>query len=206
MHPIDACADASTAAAELCSSPELRAALRYALQVGSAEAGAMFLRSNFQQKPGPAPLLRGLVLACIQPGVDGTLPGYTPSPAFAQTYGKGWVRSGPVGERGAFLAARTAGQEPASSSGIGMVAWQVLPLVEGQHLPAAALVCREWRELIRDDSACQAALRAAKAAAKEAKEALRRMRAGSIVWSDSDSDYSYHRRGYFDHFADYGSC
>ena len=142
------CADASIDAAELCSSPEFRAALRCVLRVGSAEAGPMFLRSDFQQRPGPAPLLRGLVLACIQPGVDGTLPGYTPSLAFAQTYAKGWVHSGPVGERGAFLAARAAGEEPASSSGIGMVAWQVMPLLEGQHLPAVALVCREWRELI----------------------------------------------------------
>ncbi|KAG2496220.1 hypothetical protein HYH03_005818 [Edaphochlamys debaryana] len=45
---------------------------------------------------GGAPLVRGLLLRCIQPGVDGSLPGYSPSPAFANSWAEGWAR-GPVG-------------------------------------------------------------------------------------------------------------
>jgi hypothetical protein len=147
----------------LCRSPELQAALSYARQVHTADAGTMFLQPYFRFARIRAPLLRGLVLSAIRPGVDGTLPGYSPSPAFAQTHAKGWARDGPAGSRGNVLAARAVGGEVAADSGIGLVAGLVLPWVGGRSLAvAAALVSKEWRQLIYEDPACQAALEAAR--------------------------------------------
>lgn len=120
--------DASAAdAVELRGSPAFLQALHYALDAGSTDAGPMFLEHDRLIAPGSAPLLRGLLLACIPPGVDGSLPGYTPSSAFVQTHAKGWVRSGPQGPRGAFLAARAAGEAAAGASPICEVTWLVLP-------------------------------------------------------------------------------
>lgn len=177
---------------QMAASEPFRAALRDALRVHSAEAGPMFLPPDYRRCPGPAPLLRGRLLACIQPGIDASLPGYTPSPAFAQTFVKGWQRDGPQGARGAFLAARAAGEPPAWAYGVGEVAWQVLPLLDGHTLVQAQLVCSDWRDLIQGDPTCQSAIQTA----KEAHESERRTAAAAArhrfayrLGSDSDGEY-----------------
>eukprot|EP00967_Tisochrysis_lutea_P070232 scaffold92574_cov18-Tisochrysis_lutea.AAC.1 len=43
------------------------------------------------------PQLRCLLLECVKPQVDGHLPGYAPSPSFAQTFAKGWAKGPEVG-------------------------------------------------------------------------------------------------------------
>lgn len=182
-------------------SPQFQAALRYAVQAGSADPGPMFLSPDYRQRPGKGPLLRGLLLACVQPGVDGSLPGYTPSPAFAQTHAKSWARNGPRGKRGAYLAALAAGEEPPGASGIDAVAWQVVPWLDGRSAVMASLVCREWRQLVGTDAACQAAIHAAEA---ENEEAERAASAAAHAWalaarhlgSDSYSDYDRRFPGY----------
>lgn len=160
--------DTKASSAELLSSAKFSAALRYCLVQGSAEAGPMHLQPSYRWDPGPAPLLRGLLLDCLRPGVDGSLPGYTPSPAFAQTHCKAWQREGPRGRRGALLAAQAAGEPPPDSTGIGQVAWLVLPRLEGEWLAKSAVVCKDWRQLIAEDASCQAGLQAGAKAAEDA--------------------------------------
>ncbi|KAG1670819.1 hypothetical protein FOA52_003410 [Chlamydomonas sp. UWO 241] len=92
-----------------------QAALRYVLLQGSCRAPSMHLdvrslgtdafwddssddsSDDSWEGGGAAPLLRGLVMQCIRPAVDGSLPGYLPCPNVRQTSAKGWVAGPQVG-------------------------------------------------------------------------------------------------------------
>ncbi|KAG1670820.1 hypothetical protein FOA52_003411 [Chlamydomonas sp. UWO 241] len=84
-------------------SAAFQAALRYVLLKGSRRAPSMYLdmislsSKAFWIGNRAAPLLRSLILQCIRPDVDGSLPGYLPSPNVRQTSAKGWVAGPQVG-------------------------------------------------------------------------------------------------------------
>ncbi|KXZ47387.1 hypothetical protein GPECTOR_35g825 [Gonium pectorale] len=90
-----------------------------------------------------APRLRGLLLDCARPGDDGRLPGYAPSPAFAQTWAKGWGQGPPVG--------RMAAPSPPPLLGSMLpdaLLEACLALLGERDLVAALMVCRRWREVL----------------------------------------------------------
>jgi hypothetical protein len=151
----------------------------------------------------PAPSLRGLLLSCIKPSTDGTLPGYTPSPAFQQTYCKGWAK-GPQQGRVSVLAG-----EPLIHSMLDDQAlMSVLGLVqERRDVGRVLLVCRGWSKLLQGDAGF-------KAKAKQ-HESSRSSRINRTTPSNRRehpksalSDFYYESScGYgYSHRSSYGSC
>lgn len=116
-------------------------ALQYVLQKRSTTSPSLFYHASSLHSIGSegraAPLLRVLILDCIQPGPDGCLQGYTPSPAFQQTFAKGWARrpvegpAAPIAQSAAVLQLPDGHIMPA------------LDLLEPKHMIQAALVCRQ---------------------------------------------------------------
>jgi hypothetical protein len=93
------------------------------------------------------PLLRSLVLDCIRPRQDGTLPGYTPSPGMAWSHAKSW-KWGPADER----MVRITSALPAATSVLrdeDLV--EALLRLEGRQLVEAQLVCKAWQRLLLGD-------------------------------------------------------
>jgi hypothetical protein len=192
---------------ELASRPAFHTALRYVLKKRSAEAHSMYFdRCNLQQqqqqqqqqyqsfKPAPAtPLLRGLILDCIRPGQDGTLPGYTPLPGIAQTHAKGW-KNGPAVGRMAHMA--SAQRSVASAlSDEGLVA-AVLQL-EGTRLVKAQLVSKAWQRLLVGNQRYSAKVALAR---EKTLEAQREREEVFSQWDDYDYDDTVyeHRHCYDD--------
>jgi hypothetical protein len=155
--------------AALYDSPAFHAALQYLLQrgvKGSADVPSMYLklsRSRKQHSPsaiaarrrhtacttGPAPpLLRSMILDCLRPGSDGTLPGYASSPGVAQSHARAWRERGPVDERMGLATS----EEPAVMSMLrdADVVDAILRL-EGRELVGAQLVCKAWQRLLLGD-------------------------------------------------------
>ena len=81
---------------------EYQLALQYVLEHSGNIKGTMFLQHSACWSPFP--LVRGLVLDCIRPGIDGTVPGYSPPHSFAQTHAKVWALSRPVDSNMALMA------------------------------------------------------------------------------------------------------
>ncbi|KAG2502099.1 hypothetical protein HYH03_000591 [Edaphochlamys debaryana] len=126
----------------------------------------------------PAPSLRRLLLHCVQPSVDGTLPGYTPTGLMAQEWAKDWAQ-GPVGRMSrasdqCFLQAALPSE---------MVERCLAPL-KGRDLVAGLSVCSKWCRLMREAprpydlaSRLDADMRAAEAK----KEAAARIRQAALA-------------------------
>lgn len=164
----------AAAASSLHSSDAFHVALQYAMSHGTAAAGPMLLpRTHCHTTPtSAAPLLRSLILRCIRPSITGTLPGYSPSPAFQQTYAKGWARGQTAGRLAALL------EPPPVLQLTDEAAMAFLRLLGGRDLGRALLVCRAWRELLAGDVAHGGRLEAARVQAEEeAREAEMRARA-----------------------------
>ena len=98
----------------------------------------MFLQHSARGLPGSLPLLRSLVLDCIRPGKDGTLPGYSPSHNFAQTHAKGWAQGGPVDSNMALMARAHQGWGDVAA---GEVMVCVMRLLQGKDLVEVQQVC-----------------------------------------------------------------
>jgi hypothetical protein len=109
-----AASSSSSSSVHVTSTPQFAEALKYVVDRGTAAVPSMFWEPGSSSGYGsssssrdPAPALRGRILECIRPGADGSLLGYTPLPAFRQTYAKGWAK-GPQGD------CRVSGQAPES--------------------------------------------------------------------------------------------
>jgi hypothetical protein len=193
-------AGADDAASGLLGSGGFLRALRYALQRGTADAGPMFLSASYASQPGTAPLLRSLVLDCVRPGEDGSLPGYTPSPGFQQTFAKGWARAGPRGSRLPGLLQPPPVLQLADES-----AMSFLRLLGGKDLVVAQLVCKAWQALLVGDSGYAERARLAReeveaarrrAREEEREERERRFRAPSYSYDSDDGYYGHSYGGY----------
>lgn len=156
----------------LYSSSSFQHALHYVLRhiEGKVEGSMFYRHRSHRDAPCPLPLLRGLVLDCIRPGVDGTLPGYSPSHSFAQTYAKGWARGGP--QDTSVVRAARAQQGWGDGETIEILIGEVRQL-PCENLGMAQMVCKEWRRVISGDAVCKEKLKdaAAVAAAEVAAEA-----------------------------------
>ena len=92
-------------------------------------------------------LMRTLLLDCVRPGADGSLPGYAPSRGCLATIAKGWAGGPRFGRLAAaaepLIAAKLSGAE---SSLLGLV----LGELDGRAMAGALLVSREWSVAIRN--------------------------------------------------------
>jgi hypothetical protein len=169
-------------------------ALRYTLQRGTADAGPMFLCASYAVRPGASPLLRGLVLDCVRPCEDGSLPGYSPSPGFQQTFAKGWARTGPRGSRLPGLL-----QPPPVLQLTDEAVMSIVRLIDGRGVVGAQLVCKAWQAALVGDSRYAEMVREEEAAERrrrqEEEEEGRRNRRYSSNYYDYDSD-DYRYSGY----------
>jgi hypothetical protein len=189
-------------------------ALQYAQLKATAYVPSMFMKtassdsstsyrsrssSSSSDSYQPAPSLRGLLLSCIKPSTDGTLPGYTPSPAFQQTYCKGWAK-GPQQGRVSVLAG-----EPLIHS---MLDDQALMSVLGvlqerRDVGRVLLVCRGWSKLLQGDAGFKA---------KAQQHASSRSSRINMTTRSHSPDYAYYnerrayRYGYNSDSSGYGSC
>jgi hypothetical protein len=136
------------------SSDSFQKALHYVLQHtgGRVEAPMFWRRISHIEAPGSLPLLRGLVLDCIRPGMDGTLPGYSPSPNFAQTHAKGWARNGPADTNMA-LASRA--HQAWGEGSAAEILLGVISQLSYERLNGVQLVCKEWQRVISCDAVCK---------------------------------------------------
>jgi hypothetical protein len=191
-RPPAATADDDTAAAsEVCSvtgstsvlgTPQFADALKYAVDKGTAAVSSMFWDSRTSSSSSSAPALCGRILECIRPGLDGSLPGYTPSPAFKQTYAKGWARGLPAGCRVLGVAPEPLIMQQLTDQALAAV----LGKLQGRDVGSALRVCRGWCALVQGDPALRAA---AEKAAAERRESER-----NLCYSSADS---------YDHYDDY---
>ncbi|KAG2496622.1 hypothetical protein HYH03_005443 [Edaphochlamys debaryana] len=83
--------------------------------------------------------LRGLLLRCVQPGLDGSLRGYTPSPAFAHSWARAWAQ-GPV--------VISTPPAPIHTALPDELLERCLAPLDGMDLIAAASVCVKWRRVM----------------------------------------------------------
>lgn len=153
--------------------PAFRAALCYVLTAGPPDNNRLWDRpmllppgwrgSRYTSIHFGAPLLRGLVLDCIRPAFDGTLPGYQPSARFAQTYAKGWACRGPADERTRDVFAQ------ASKASEGWLE-PLEPSLGGRELARAMTVCRAWQKEVAGNEAAPLKLSEGAAAALAAAE------------------------------------
>lgn len=125
---------------------KLSAAFRDAVQYAISK-DTHFVSSLFKSDK-TAPGLRGLILECIRPSTDGSIPGYTPSPAFKQTYAKGWMKGPQQGRMSASAPAPLILQKLTNEAA--MCVLSKLP-VRRMGVGNAMLVCRAWRRLITGD-------------------------------------------------------
>ncbi|KAG2502098.1 hypothetical protein HYH03_000590 [Edaphochlamys debaryana] len=92
----------------------------------------------------PAPSLRRLLLHCVQPSVDGTLPGYAPSGLMAQEWAKDWAQ-GPAGR-----------MSPATpppflhTALLDELVQRCLAPLKGRDLVAGLSVCSKWCRLMSE--------------------------------------------------------
>jgi hypothetical protein len=190
----------------LYSSTAFHAALRYTLSKGCAEVASMCFNRSTLRTRGSAPcLLRGLILDCIRPGNNGTLPGYAPSPGLAQTHAKGWKR-GP----GDVRMARITSACPAATGVLSDedLAGSILRL-EGRDLVVAQLVCKQWQRLLVGDHRYCALVAAGRRQALEDKsDGLYHWLGGydSYPYDDGDSSEGYEDYlSHSDRYSGYGS-
>ncbi|EFJ39407.1 hypothetical protein VOLCADRAFT_101012, partial [Volvox carteri f. nagariensis] len=130
------------------SRPAFRRALKYAVAHGHTpwpldnEGDLLALSMYYEHAARTAPLLRALLLDCVRPAEDGSLPGYTPSPAFTQTWAKGWTQGPSEG--------RLAPAPPALLHAMLQddVLERCLAPLSGRDLVAALLVCGRWRRVL----------------------------------------------------------
>jgi hypothetical protein len=165
-HPTaasEACSTGATGSAAVLNTPQFADALQYAVDRGTAAVASMFWAprtASSSNGSSTAPALRGRILECIRPGLDGILPGYTPSPAFKQTYAKGWARGPPAGSR-----VLGQGPEPLILQQLtDQALTAVLGKLRGRDVGSALRVCRAWCGLVQGDPGLKAA--AEKAAAE----------------------------------------
>eukprot|EP00798_Chlamydomonas_sp_ICE-L_P024617 gene24617-10238_t len=120
-----------------------------ALKRGGSKVPSMFLSSALPAAAADDvyrfPSLRGLILDEVKPPRDGSLLGYSPSIRFQQTFVKGWVRNGPVGERMGPKSLPLILQLPDHAQ------MMFLELLMGWELMHAKLVCKSWIRLLNGD-------------------------------------------------------
>ncbi|KAG2496623.1 hypothetical protein HYH03_005444 [Edaphochlamys debaryana] len=87
--------------------------------------------------------LRRLLLRCVQPAPDGSLRGYTPSPAFAHAWARGWAQ-GPVGRMDP-----SAPPPLIHTALLDELLERCLAPLEGFDVVAALLVCCKWRRVLK---------------------------------------------------------
>ncbi len=184
-------ASSAAAASSLHSSNAFHAALQYAMSHRTAAAGPMYLPHTNQTTPSPTPLLRSLILRCIRPSSNGTLPGYSPSPTFQQTYAKGWARGQAAGRLVALL------EPPPVLQLTDEAAMGFLRLLGGRDLGSALLVCRAWRKLLAGDAGHGGRLAAAKAQVEAEVIARLAEEAAAMMQRLESDDDDYH-----DHWHD----
>lgn len=175
------------------TSDSFQKALHYVLQHtgGRVEAPMFWRRISHHEAPGSLPLLRGLVLDCIRPDMDGTLPGYSPSPNFAQTHAKGWARNGPADTNMVLASRAHQGWGEGSAAEILLGGFRQLSY---ERLGKVQLVCKEWQRVISCDAVCKEKLKDG--------AAVRRYRYGRVYGDYGDE---YDSMGGYDSMDGYGS-
>lgn len=190
------------------------AAFQHSLQY-ALRKDTHFITSMFSSNPksaaaassgsSQAPGLRGLLLECIKPGSDGSLPGYTPTTAFKQTYAKGWAK-GPQEGRMSVLAPKPLLLQMLTDEAM-MATLSKVNMPNTSNIGRAMLVCRAWRRLIEGDPGFKAQAERWEQHRSE-RERLRYQRTTREAFdaslleecfagSDSDEDTGYYdRHGY----------
>jgi hypothetical protein len=191
-----------TVSAGVLGTTQFADALNYAVDKGTAAVADMFrdARTSSSSGSSPARALRGRILECIRPGLDGSLPGYTPSPAFKQTYAKGWAKGPPAG-------CRVSSEAPGDSPPLIMqqlteqALAAVLGKLQGRDVGSALRVCRAWCDLVQGDPELRAA---AEKAAAERKKVDKYYSSYRCIDSDEYDDYRSDS-DYYDYlYRDYG--
>ncbi|KAG2488438.1 hypothetical protein HYH03_012945 [Edaphochlamys debaryana] len=155
---------------------------------------SMFLAPPCMDAPHDTPPpagrhLHALLLHAVRPGADGSLPGYTPSPGFAQTWAKGWAQ-GPVGRMDPAQAPPVAGLPDE-------VLERCLAPLEGKDLAAALCASARWRRVLAEAlpaGSLRRRLKAARRAAARERTAANQAaavrssagRGWSRFWDDDD--------------------
>lgn len=161
----------------------LQRALQYAVQHDSASCSSMFYDSQ-ASRFNPAPLLRAKILDCICPAQDGSLPGYTPSPAFKQTYAKGWARGPRDGPYAPHTTTPSILQLPDGHT------MSFLGLLEGKDMMRAVLVCNQWGQLLVGHPDFDSKVQRGKKETEEAARHRYEYEYSSGGYDYSDSDYN----------------